>query len=113
MAAIAAARPVYDAAVRTAETLWEQARSGDHPDPAAALELVDSLAALIAESPASVMALTAQPNNETGRYNFSHLVNVAALTMVQAAALNIDGPLLQSFGIAALMHDIGKVRTPP
>jgi HD-GYP domain-containing protein (c-di-GMP phosphodiesterase class II) len=32
--------------------------------------------------------------------------------MGQARGLGIDGPLLREFGLAALMHDIGKVRTP-
>jgi putative nucleotidyltransferase with HDIG domain len=39
-------------------------------------------------------------------------VNVSILTMGQARALGIDGPLLREFGLSALMHDIGKVRTP-
>jgi HD-GYP domain-containing protein (c-di-GMP phosphodiesterase class II) len=32
--------------------------------------------------------------------------------MAQGRALGIDGPLLREIGVAALMHDIGKVRTP-
>jgi cyclic di-GMP phosphodiesterase len=32
--------------------------------------------------------------------------------MAQARALGIDGTLLREFGIAGLMHDIGKGRTP-
>jgi putative nucleotidyltransferase with HDIG domain len=40
------------------------------------------------------------------------MVNVSILTMGQARGLGIDGPLLREFGLAALMHDIGKVRTP-
>ena len=40
------------------------------------------------------------------------MVNVAALAMAQARALNLEGPLLREFGFAALMHDIGKVNTP-
>jgi len=40
------------------------------------------------------------------------MVNVSILTMGQARGLGIDGPLLREFGVAALMHDIGKVRTP-
>ncbi|RPH57423.1 MAG: HD-GYP domain-containing protein, partial [Acidobacteria bacterium] len=46
-------------------------------------------------------------------YTFTHMVNVSILTMGQARGLGIDGPLLREFGLAALMHDIGKVRTPP
>jgi putative nucleotidyltransferase with HDIG domain len=40
------------------------------------------------------------------------MVNVSILTMGQARALGVDGPLLREFGLAALMHDIGKVKTP-
>src|SRR5262249_33617766 len=45
-------------------------------------------------------------------YTFTHMVNVAILTMGQARGLGIEGALLREFGLAALMHDIGKVRTP-
>jgi putative nucleotidyltransferase with HDIG domain len=40
------------------------------------------------------------------------MVNVSILAMAQARALGIDGKLLREFGMSALMHDIGKVRTP-
>jgi putative nucleotidyltransferase with HDIG domain len=40
------------------------------------------------------------------------MVNVSILTMAQARAVGIDGKLLREFGMSALMHDIGKVRTP-
>ena len=41
------------------------------------------------------------------------MVNVSILTMGQARGLGIDGPLLRELGLAALMHDIGKVKTRP
>jgi HD-GYP domain-containing protein (c-di-GMP phosphodiesterase class II) len=40
-------------------------------------------------------------------------VNVSILTMGQARGLGIEGSLLREFGLSALMHDIGKVKTPP
>jgi putative nucleotidyltransferase with HDIG domain len=40
------------------------------------------------------------------------MVNVSILTMGQARGLGIDGARLREFGLAALMHDIGKVHTP-
>ena len=39
------------------------------------------------------------------------MVNVSILTMAQAR-VGIEGSLLREFGFAALMHDIGKVKTP-
>jgi putative nucleotidyltransferase with HDIG domain len=56
------------------------------------------------------MALTAMRSYDN--YTFTHMVNVSILTMAQARALGVEGKLLREFGMSALMHDIGKVRTP-
>jgi len=109
-AGIAAARRVYDSAVQAAETLWQAAKAGDQPDPAAARKIIDGLARLVTQDRTSLVALTALKKYDN--YTFTHMVNVSALAMAQARALNIDGPLLREFGFAALMHDIGKVNTP-
>jgi putative nucleotidyltransferase with HDIG domain len=107
---IAAARRVYGTAVETAENLWNAAKAGDQPDPGAARKIIDGLARLVTQDRTSLMALTALKKYDN--YTFTHMVNVSALAMAQARALNIDGPLLREFGFAALMHDIGKVNTP-
>jgi putative nucleotidyltransferase with HDIG domain len=109
-AGIAAARRVYTTAVETAETLWNAAKAGDQPDPGAARKIIDGLARLVTQDRTSLMALTALKKYDN--YTFTHMVNVSALAMAQARALNIEGPLLREFGFAALMHDIGKVHTP-
>jgi putative nucleotidyltransferase with HDIG domain len=107
---IAAARRLYSTAVETAESLWQAAKAGDQPDPAAARKIIDGLAKMVAQDRTSLMALTALKKYDN--YTFTHMVNVSALAMAQARALNIQGPLLREFGFAALMHDIGKVNTP-
>ena len=107
---IMAARQVYGAAVETAETLWNAAKAGDQPDPAAARKIIDSLAKMVTQDRTSLMALTALKKYDN--YTFTHMVNVSALAMAQARSLNVEGTLLREFGFAALMHDIGKVNTP-
>jgi len=107
---IEAARRVYGSAVESAETLWDQAKAGDKPDPDTARRIIDSLANIVNQDRTSLMALTALKKYDN--YTFTHMVNVAALSMAQARALNLEGPLLREFGFAALMHDIGKVNTP-
>ena len=107
---IEAARKVYSNAVTSAETLWDQAKAGDKPDPETARKIIDSLANIVNGDRTSLMALTALKKYDN--YTFTHMVNVAALSMAQARALNLEGPLLREFGFAALMHDIGKVNTP-
>ena len=109
-AGIAAARRVYATAVETAESLWEAAKAGDKPDPTAARKIIDGLAKLVTQDRTSLMALTALKKYDN--YTFTHMVNVSALAMAQARALNVGGTLLREFGFAALMHDIGKVNTP-
>ena len=109
-AGIAAAKRVYHTAVETAETLWQAAKAGDQPDPGAARKIIDSLAKMVTQDRTSLMALTALKKYDN--YTFTHMVNVSALSMAQARALNVDGALLREFGFAALMHDIGKVNTP-
>jgi putative nucleotidyltransferase with HDIG domain len=107
---VATFRRLYDDAVSVAGTLWESARLDGAPDADAARGMVDSLAQAVAQNRTALMALTALKNYDN--YTFTHMVNVSILTMGQARGLGIDGPMLREFGLAALMHDIGKVRTP-
>ena len=105
-----AARRLYSTAVTSAESLWDQAKAGDKPDPRTARKIIDSLASIVSQDRTSLMALTALKKYDN--YTFTHMVNVAALSMAQARALNLDGSMMREFGFAALMHDIGKVNTP-
>jgi HD-GYP domain-containing protein (c-di-GMP phosphodiesterase class II) len=45
-------------------------------------------------------------------YTFTHAVNVCILTMAQAESLGIKGDMLYDIGIAASMHDAGKMFVP-
>ncbi len=45
-------------------------------------------------------------------YTFTHSTNVCVLNLAQAMTLGIDGPLLHHIGVAALLHDIGKLYVP-
>jgi len=45
-------------------------------------------------------------------YTFTHAINVCILTMSQAEALNVDEQLLHDIGIAAALHDTGKMFVP-
>ncbi len=45
-------------------------------------------------------------------YTFTHVTNVCILTMSQAEHLGFAGEHLHAIGIAALLHDIGKIFIP-
>jgi putative nucleotidyltransferase with HDIG domain len=108
---MAAFRRLFDDAVSVAGQLWESASVEGEPDADAARGVVDLLAQAVAQNRTALIALTAL--KEYDNYTFTHMVNVSILTMGQARGLGIDGGLLREFGLAALMHDIGKVNTPP
>jgi putative nucleotidyltransferase with HDIG domain len=107
---MAAIRQLYSSAVETAERIWESASVEGMPDAPAALHTVEGLAEAVTQNRTALVALTAMRNYDN--YTFTHMVNVSILTMGQARALGIEGRLLREFGLSALMHDIGKVRTP-
>ena len=107
---IAAIRQLYSKAVTAAEAAWESAATEGQPDLPGALQAVEGLADAVIQNRTALVALTAMRNYDN--YTFTHMVNVSILTMGQARALGIEGRLLREFGLSALMHDIGKVRTP-
>lgn len=107
---MAAIRQLYSNAVSVAQVAWESAEAEGEPDLPAALQAIEGLADAVTHNRTALVALTAMRNYDN--YTFTHMVNVSILAMGQARALGIDGRLLREFGLSALMHDIGKVRTP-
>jgi putative nucleotidyltransferase with HDIG domain len=110
LADMTAIKRLYNDAVSLASNVWASASTEGKPDATVARTMVDGLAQAVAQNRTALLALTTLKNYDN--YTFTHMVNVSILTMGQARALGIDGPLLREFGLAALMHDIGKVRTP-
>src|SRR3954465_13275053 len=107
---MATIKRLYSDAVSVAGDVWDSALAEGHPDPTVARSMIDGLAQAVAQNRTALLALTTLKNYDN--YTFTHMVNVSILTMGQARGLGIDGALLREFGLAALMHDIGKVRTP-
>jgi putative nucleotidyltransferase with HDIG domain len=100
----------YAAAAADAKAVWDAADKNGVPDLAIARGLIADLSAAVCEETAAIVAIST--SSDEGDYTFTHMVNVAILTMAQAHALGIGGPRQEEIGLAALLHDIGKVRTP-
>jgi putative nucleotidyltransferase with HDIG domain len=103
-------KQVYSGSIEAARLVWESTRTEGTPDAPAAHEAVEHLAEAVDASPATMIGLTGMKAHE--EYTFTHMVNVSILTMAQARTLGIDGRALRALGLAALLHDVGKVRTP-
>jgi HD-GYP domain-containing protein (c-di-GMP phosphodiesterase class II) len=56
--------------------------------------------------------LALAPLRSMDEYTFTHSVNVCILNLAQAMGLQIEQQLLRDIGIAALLHDIGKLFIP-
>lgn len=52
------------------------------------------------------------PLHQQDQYSFTHSTNVCLLTLAHARRLGLSGHLLHDIGIAALLHDIGKLFLP-
>lgn len=49
---------------------------------------------------------------DSDEYTFTHCANVCILNLAQAMALGIEGQQLKDIGVAAMLHDIGKLFVP-
>jgi len=105
-----AVREMYRNSVSTAESIWDSLVQSDAADSNVVQHLVNDLAQAVTSSRTALLALTALKTYDN--YTFTHMVNVAILVMAQARSLGVEGAMLREFGVAGLMHDIGKVRTP-
>ena len=71
------------------------------------------VAALVDSVRQEAIALNALiPIRNLDEYTFSHSLNVCILNLAQAMAMGIEGQSLHDIGIAALLHDIGKLFIP-
>lgn len=71
--------------------------------------VTDLIAAIRHES--SVL-LSFSPLRILDEYTFTHSTNVSILNLAQAMALGIKGEVLRDIGVAALLHDMGKLYVP-
>ena len=56
--------------------------------------------------------LALAPLRALDEYTFTHSTNVCVLNLAQAMSLGIEGQLLHDIGIAAMLHDVGKLFLP-
>ena len=103
-------KQVYSGSIEAARMVWESTRTEGTPDAPAAHEAVEHLAEAVDTAPATMIGLTGMKAHD--EYTFTHMVNVSILTMAQARTMGIEGRALRALGLAALLHDVGKVRTP-
>jgi len=73
-------------------------------------EIVAGLVDSLKREAVSFIALA--PLRSMDTYTFTHSINVCILNLAQAMSLGIEGQSLHDIGIAAMLHDIGKLFLP-
>ena len=61
----------------------------------------------------SNILLALGPLRSMDEYAYTHSTNICLLNLAQAKLLGIEGPLLNEIGIAAMLHDVGKMFISP
>lgn len=74
-------------------------------------QLVWSFIESVGDSTRSMLPLADLKEHDD--YTFVHSINVSLLVLAQARSFGIWGPTLHAFGMAALLHDVGKLTIAP
>ena len=53
------------------------------------------------------------PLRSMDEYSYTHSTNICMLNLAQAKVLGIEGRLLNDIGVAAMLHDVGKMFISP
>lgn len=106
----ARARQNYQRAVRGTRTAIQRtARTGKLP-VRRVKRLVQPIVDSIMKSEYSIVGLTAMRNHD--EYTYAHCVNVSVLSIAMGQRLGLSRTELADLGVAALLHDIGKLTVP-
>jgi len=104
------ARRVFWRAVLGTKKVVVRAAQTGRPDLRQAKRLVQPVVDSIMRNEYSIVGLTALKDHD--EYTYAHCVNVSVLSISMGQALGFDRQTLADLGVAALLHDIGKLAVP-
>ena len=97
----------YTEALDAIEDFGRKIERGIRPSPDAAREAVASIVNNVLENKGAMLELTGLM--EYDEYTFFHSVNVTILSIALGSLVSSNKRFLNSLGVGALMHDIGKM----
>ena len=92
------------------EEIYEAVKRKESLKPSGIATVVADLVEAFQREGAPLLLLAAL--REKDEYTFTHAANVCILTIAQAQSLGISGQALHDIGIAAMLHDVGKMFIP-
>ena len=91
--------------------LYQTVRSKQKLEMAGINEIVDGFVGAFNSQSDAFMAIA--PLRSMDEYTYTHSTNICMLNLAQAKVLGIEGQLLNDIGIAAMLHDVGKMFISP
>lgn len=73
-------------------------------------DVVSTLARSVSDTSCAILPLAFVKGYD--EYTYVHIINVGILTMALGEAVGFDAKMTQELGIAALLHDVGKMAVP-
>ncbi len=107
---VSAAKAGRDQARQAVDGLMADLRFGKSVDTRAAREAVEELVTRVSADASAALWLTNLKNRD--EYTSIHCVNVCVLALAFGLHLGLDHGDLMNLGTGALLHDVGKTRTP-
>jgi len=90
--------------------IYDAVRAGETPDLTAVHHVVDGFIASFHQQKDAFMAFA--PLRAMDEYTYTHSTNICILNIAQAQSLGIEGKMLTDIGLAAMLHDVGKMFVP-
>lgn len=104
------ARQVFARAVSGTRRIMLHAIKTQRPDLRFAKRLVQPVVDNIMKNEYSIVGLTALKSHD--EYTYAHCVNVSTLSISMGHVMGISRQALADLGVAALIHDLGKIMVP-
>jgi HD-GYP domain-containing protein (c-di-GMP phosphodiesterase class II) len=104
------AKRVFWRAVLGTKKIMLRARSTGRPDLRHAKRLVQPIVDSVMKHEHSIVGLTALKDHD--EYTYAHCVNVSVMSVSMAQQLGLPRQGLADLGVAALLHDLGKLAVP-
>lgn len=92
------------------QEIYAAIRSGKQLNVRGLNEIVSCFVQAFSDQGSSLLTLA--PLRNLDEYTYTHSTNVCILNIAQAKMLGIEGQLLYEIGVAAMLHDIGKLFIP-
>lgn len=105
------AKKICETATRAVKNMFAEARMGKAISMDVADGIVEEISLSIMRNPEAL--ITTARLKTADDYTYMHSVAVCALMVALARQLKLDDKATREAGLAGLLHDVGKIETPP